>query len=223
MSEMVVLKEKRGEPMRFSKPFSRFSYTLAIIHGFLIGAVSIGIFAIFIQLQDAKEAEVADTPEVPEQMEEVDAPVDTVTPTQFYAKQHGLFTAADGATALLQSNPTMKSAAIVITDSKYYVWSAASVVESEVKIEGSTDSFSKPFRINSAACTDPAMQKLPVYLASADPAKFNFEGSGNEAAIPKDWLANIAAISTLSKDINVIRVQLLAHYFAQNDCLKIEF
>ena len=211
--------------MRLSKTFSKFSYTLAIIHGFLIGAVSIGIFAIFIQWQDiSTTAETPVTPATPEKPEQVEVtvPADVTTPTQFYAKQHGVFTSADGATALLQSNPAMKSAAIVITDGKYYVWSAASTVESEVKVEGSTESFVKPFKINSSACTEQAMRKLPVFLANTDPAKFNFAGTGNEGAKPKDWDSNITAISTLSKDFNVIRVQLLSHYFAQNDCLKIE-
>lgn len=222
---MVALKKKRGDRMRLSKTFSKFSYTLAIIHGFLIGAVSIGVFAIFIQWQDNSTAQAPVTPATPEKPEQVEvtAPADVTTPTQFYAKQHGVFTTADGATALLQSNPAMKSAAIVITGGKYHVWSAASTVESEVKVEGSTDSFVKPFRINSAGCTEESMKKLPVFLANQDPSKFNFGGSGNEGAKPKDWDSNITAISTLSKDLNVIRVQLLAHYFAQNDCLEIEF
>lgn len=222
---MLALKEKRGDEMRFTKSFSKFSYTLAILHGFFIGAVSIGIFAILIQWQDisADKSETSDAASKTPEKITVDAPADAVTPTQFFAKQHGVFTTAESATALLQSSPAMKSAAIIIADSKYYVWSAASVVESEVKIVGSTDSFSKPFRINSSACTEQAMKKLPVYLANPDPAKFNFESTGNKEAIPKDWTPNIAAISTLSKDFNVIRVQLLSHYFAQNDCLKIEF
>lgn len=210
--------------MRFSKNFSKFSYTLAILHGFFIGVVSIGIFAILIQWQDISTAEKAgtasDNPEKAEQIA-VDAPAKDGT-TQFFAKQHGVFTTAEGATELLQSSPAMKSAAIVIADSKYYVWSAASVVESEVKIQGSTDSFVKPFKINSASCTEKAMKNLPVFLANPDPAKFNFEGTGNKDAIPKDWNANIAAISTLSKDFNTIRVQLLSHYSTHNDCLKIE-
>jgi hypothetical protein len=212
--------------MRFTKSFSRFSYTLAILHGFFIGAVSIGIFAILIQWQDITASEKADpTTETPDKSEQitVDAPASPSTPTQFFAKQHGVFTTADGATTLLQSSPAMKSATIIITDSKYHVWSAASVVESEVKILGSTDSFVKPFKINSSACTEKSMKNLPVFLSNTDPAKFNFESTGNKDAIPKDWDANITAISTLSKDFNVIRVQLLSHYFAQNDCLKIEF
>lgn len=213
--------------MRFSKKFSRFSYTLAIIHGFLIGAISIGLFAIMIQWQEIKAEETPAPTETAgkpaEEQKAVNDPVEVVAPTQFYAKQNGVFTAADGATALLQSNPAMKSAAIVIAEDKYYVWTAASTVESEVKVEGSTESFVKPFRVNSAACTEPAMQNLPVYLSSTDPSKFNFEDSEYKGAIPKDWQSNITAISTLSKDPNVIRVQLLGHYLAQNDCLKVEF
>ena len=211
--------------MRFTKSFSKFSYTLAILHGFFIGAVSIGIFAILIQWQDISKDDKTETSDAaPKTQEEitVDAPADAGTSTKFFAKQHGVFTTAEGATALLQSSPAMKSAAIIIADSKYHVWSAASIAESEVKILGSTDSFVKPFQINSAACTEQAMKNLPVYLANPDPAKFNFESTGNKEAIPKDWTPNIAAISTLSKDLNVIRVQLLSHYFAQNDCLKIE-
>ena len=210
--------------MRFSKNFSKFSYSVAILHGFLIGAISIGIFAIMIQWQDIK-VEAPAPPETTEETKEVDAPsnpVDVVAPTQFYAKQHGVFTGADGATAFIQSDPAMKSAAIVIVEDKYYVWSAASVVESEVKVDGSIESFVKPFRVNSASCAEPAMQNLPVYLSSPDPSKFNFESSDFKGVVPEDWQANITAISTLSKDINVIRVQLLGHYITQNDCIKIE-
>jgi len=212
--------------MRFTKTFSKFSYTLAILHGFFIGAVSIGIFAILIQWQDISTAEkTGSKEEAPEKAEEitVDAPVDAGNPTQFFAKQHGVFTTADGATTLLQSSPAMKSAAIIIANNQYFVWSAASVVESEMKIQGTTESFVKPFKINSSACTEKAMKNLPVFLANSDPAKFNFEGTGNKDAIPKDWVANNAAIATLSEDKNVIRVQLLSHYSTQNDCLKIEF
>jgi len=222
---MVALKEKRGDGMRFSKNFSKFSYTLAILHGFFIGAVSIGLFAIMIQWQDVSivEAPAPTATETPDKMETVDAQANTATANQFFAKQYGVFTGSEGASALLQSTPAMKSAALIMADGKYYVWSAASVVESEVKIVGSADSFSKPFKINATACEEPALQKLPIYLTHPDPSKFNFESTGNAGAIPKDWETNIAAISTLSEDFNVIRVQLLSHYLSQNNCLKIEF
>ena len=215
--------------MRFSKNITRFSYSVAILHGFLIGAISIGIFAIMIQWDDIDKAnapaptETTETTETTEQKEPVDGPVDVANPTQFYAKQNGVFTGADGAAALLQSNPAMSSAAIIIGDGKYYVWSAASIVESDVKVQGSVESFVKPFKINAASCTEKALQNLPVYLASPDPAKFNFDEGEFKGAIPKDWQTNITAISTLSKDVNVIRVQLLGHYLAQHECLKIEF
>ncbi len=220
--------------MRFSKSFSRFSYTLAILHGFFIGAVSIGLFAIVIQWQDltaaekpetpesAETPETPSTPETPGELTPVTVPIDLGAPVQFYAKQHGVFSSADGATALLQSSPALKSAAIVLIDNKFYVWSAASLAEVDVKSEGSTDSFVKPFQMNSSSCTEAAMQKLPVYLGNAAPSKFNFEGTGNSGAVPKDWVANIGAISALSTDEKVIRIQLISHYMAQNDCLKIE-
>ncbi|WP_050995790.1 hypothetical protein [Paenisporosarcina sp. TG20] len=220
--------------MRFSKSFSKFSYTLAILHGFFIGAISIGLFAILIQWQDITGPETPATPtteapqaedgkETPDKVT-VDAPkVTETTPTSFYAKQHGVFTTATGATTFMQTSASLKSSAIIIADEQYYVWSAASSVESEVKTTGTIESFVKPFRINTAACTEPAMQKLPIFLAYPEPAKFNFESTGNQQSIPKDWLTNIAAISTLSEDSNVIRVQLLSHYLIQNDCIKIEF
>ncbi|QBP40772.1 hypothetical protein [Paenisporosarcina antarctica] len=226
MLKMLALKEKRGDGMRFSKKFSKFSYTLAILHGFLIGAVSIGLFAIMIQWQDLAveaPAPTATDTETPEKMESVDAPANTATDNQFYAKQYGVFTGAEGASALLQSTPAMKTAALIMAEGQYYVWSEASVVESDVKIVGSTDSFSKPFKINASACKEQALQKLPIYLTHPDPSKFNFESTKNTGAIPKDWETNITAISTLSKDVNVIRVQLLSHYLSQNNCLKIEF
>ncbi|MFX3674591.1 MAG: hypothetical protein ACE3JQ_09105 [Paenisporosarcina sp.] len=208
--------------MRLSRTISKFSYTIALLHGFLIGAVSIGLFALLIQWQDIR---MVDTPEAidPPELQPVIASPGEPNEFSFFAKQHGVFTTADGATQVLQSNPELKSAAVIIAEDKYYIWSAISVVEAEVKSEGSTESFVKPFRIEAQSCSEEPLKNIPVLLSETDKAKFYFEGVEPAVKIPSDWKTNILAISTLSKDVNVVRAQLLAHYIAQNECLKVSF
>jgi hypothetical protein len=209
--------------VRLSRTFSKFSYTLALLHGFLIGAVSIGLFALVIQWQDIRTVE---TPEVvgPE-LETVDGPVPVESKEvySFFAKQHGVFSTADGATQVIQSDPKLNSAAIIMADDKYYVWSAISLVEAEVKTVGSTESFVKPFQLTAQGCSEEAMKNIPKLLSETDKSKFYFEGVEPSIKIPDDWKTNIAAISMLSKEINVVRAQLLSHYNTQNECIIIEF
>lgn len=210
--------------MRLSRTISKFSYTLALLHGFLIGAVSIGLFALLIQWQDIRPVETPEA-QIPPEMQPVNVPGDEPKPEvkkSFFAKQHGVFSSADGATQVLQSDPTLKTAAVIIAEDKYYVWSAVSVEEAEVKSEGS-ETFVKPFQIESQSCSEETMKNIPVLLSETDKAKFYFEGVEPTVAYPDDWQTNIKAISTLSKDINIVRAQLLSHYIAQNSCLKVSF
>ena len=212
--------------MRISKTFSKFSYTLALLHGFLIGAVSIGLFALLIQWQDIRKV---DTPELvtpveeKEEVEPVVAPTDDKTVFPFYAKQYGVFSTAEAAANLMQTNPSLASSAVILAEDKYYVWSAVSVVEAEVKNAESKDSFVKPFQLSASGCTEDHLKNIPLLLSETDRARFYFEGVEASVKIPEDWKSNIAAISTLSKEINVVRAQLLSHYGTQNECLKIDF
>lgn len=217
--------------MRLSRTISKFSYTIALLHGFLIGAVSIGLFALLIQWQDIRPV---DTPEaqIPPEMEPVAVPGTGDDPKQaeedgvgksFFAKQHGVFSTADGATQVLQSDPTLKSAAVVIAEDLYYIWSAVSITEADLKGTGGTESFVKPFQLDASSCSDEALKNVPVLLSESDKAKFYFEGTEPTIKIPSDWKTNIKAISTLSEETNIIKVQLLSHYIAQNECLKVSF
>lgn len=209
--------------MRISRTFSKFSYTLALLHGFLIGAVSIGLFALLIQWQDIRKV---DTPELitpEEEVEPVVAPTDEKMVFPFFAKQYGVFSTAEAAANLLQTNPALASSAVILAENKYYVWSAVSVAEAEVKNTESKDSFVKPFQLSAAGCTEDHLKNIPLLLSETDRAKFYFDGVEASVKIPEDWKTNIAAISTLSKEINVVRAQLLSHYGTQNECLKIEF
>ena len=208
--------------MRISKTFSKFSYTLALLHGFLIGAVSIGLFALLIQWQDIRNV---DTPELvaPDKEVPVVATTDEKTVFPFFAKQYGVFSTAEAAANLLQTNPALASSAIVLAEDKYYVWSAVSVVEAEVKNADSKDSFVKPFQLSASSCSEEHLKNIPLLLSETDRAKFYFEGVEASVKIPDDWKSNIAAISMLSKEINVVRAQLISHYGTQNECIKIQF
>lgn len=209
--------------MRLSRTFSKFSYTLALLHGFLIGAVSIGLFALVIQWQDIRMVEAPEV--VGPELKPVDGTVivDSKVVYPFFAKQHGVFSTADGATQVMQSDPTLKTAAIIMADDKYYVWSAVSLAEAEVKTVGSTESFVKPFQLTAQGCSEETLKNIPKLLSETDKSKFYFEGVEPSIKIPDDWKTNIAAISMLSKEMNVVRAQLLSHYNTQNACIKIEF
>jgi len=209
--------------MRLSRTISKFSYTIALLHGFLIGAVSIGLFALLIQWQDIRTVETPAVVEPPAQQPVVATPNETKEVFSFFAKQHGVFSTATGATEVLQSNPELKSAAVILAEDKYYIWSAVSLAEAEVKSVGSTESFVKPFQLEAQSCTEEAVKNIPLLLSESDKAKFYFEGVEPTVKIPSDWKTNISAISTLSKEVNVVRVQLLSHYLAQNQCLKVSF
>lgn len=216
--------------MRLSRTISKFSYTIALLHGFLIGAVSIGLFALLIQWQDIRPV---DTPEaqIPPELEPVVAPGGEPEPKEeedkveksFFAKQHGVFSTAEGATQVLQSDPKLSTAAVIIAEDKYYIWSAISVTETDLKGTGSTESFVKPFQLEASSCTEEALKNVPVLLSEADKAKFYFEGTEPTLKIPSDWKTNIKAISTLSEEVNIVKAQLLSHYIAQNECLKVSF
>ncbi len=211
--------------MRLSRTISKFSYTLALLHGFLIGAVSIGLFALLIQWQDIRPVETPEA-QIPPEMQPVNVPGDEPEPKveySFFALQHGVFSSAEGATQVLQSDPSLKTAAVIIAEDKYYVWSAVSLVEAEVRSEGNNETFVKPFQVESQSCTEETLKNIPLLLSETDKAKFYFEGVEPSIAFPDDWQTNIKAISTLSKDINIVRAQLLSHYIAQNTCLKVSF
>ena len=216
--------------MRLSRTISKFSYTIALLHGFLIGAVSIGLFALLIQWQDIRPVDTPET-QIPPEMEPVVVPGGDPKPNEekevenksFFAKQHGVFSTAEGATQVLQSDPTLKTAAVIVAEDKYYIWSAISVEEADLKGTGSTESFVKPFQIEGSSCKEETLKNVPILLSESDKAKFYFEGTEPTIKIPSDWKTNIKAISTLSEDVNIIKAQLLSHYIAQNECLKVSF
>ena len=41
--------------------------------------------------------------------------------------------------------------------------------------------------------------------------------------MPTDWRAQVAAMTKVSDELEIVKLQLLAHYTAENDCLEIQF
>lgn len=145
------------------------------------------------------------------------------TSEQFFANQHGVFSSFDAASEFVSNYASLNTSAIVEIDKNYYVWSQVAPTKEEIKKVDEPPSFVKLFKLSSAACKKKELQELPNILKSNDKSKFYFEDKKPKAQYPSDWQTVTVALTNLSKDLSVVRMHLLAHYYSKNDCLKIEF
>lgn len=142
---------------------------------------------------------------------------------QFYANQHGVFSSFEAATEFVSDYSSLNTSAIVEVDNNFYVWSQVSPTKEDLlKIE-QPSSFVKPFKMSGASCEKKELQQLPTLLKNKDRSKFYFDDTSNKKNLPSDWHTITVALTSLSNDLSIIRMHLLAHYFSKNDCLKIEF
>lgn len=141
----------------------------------------------------------------------------------FYASQHGVFSSFDAASDFVYGYPSLNTSAVIEIDGKYYVWSSVATTKEGIMKSDDPPSFSKPFTLSAVGCKEPALKNVPSLLKNFDFAKFNFEGEEKQAELPSDWQTITFALSTISSDYSVVRMHLLAHYFTENDCLKIQF
>lgn len=202
----------------FSKQFiSTKQMFRAAALGMLIGLAGVGAFALF--LITAK-----DTAETPEAIEKEEAVEVNATPQQtarFYASQHGAFTTFDSASAFLAQNSTLNKAVVVQVADTFYVWSK--VAQAKLTEETVPASFSKSFQFSSNGCSKNTVADIPLYLQDDNKLKNNFEVNDKGAELSEEWSSFIESITPLSSDMNIIRLHALAHFYGENDCLKIQF
>ncbi|WP_431027345.1 hypothetical protein [Lysinibacillus sp. LZ02] len=193
----------------------------AALLGIVIGLAGVGIFALFLMNASAPVDAPAVTTDEGEEGDVVEVNTLPQKNVRLYASQHGAFTALDSATEFMSAYPTLNKALVVQVGDKFYVWSAVSPGKLESKMEPT--SFSKSFQFYSEACPQDAIANIPIYVQDENKLKNNFEQSTNGGQAPDDWKAFMESITALSDDINVIRLHALAHFYEQQDCLKIKF
>ena len=206
----------------FSKQFVSTKQVIrAAVLGMFIGLAGVGIFAfLLMNASTLQGGPMTATEEVPsgEVVEVNTLPQQTVN---FYANQYGAFTTLNSATEFMAAYPTLNKALAIQVEDKFYVWSTVSL--EKITVEGEPTSFAKSFQLYSEACPKNSIANIPVFLKDDNNLKNNFEQSTNQDQLPQEWTTFLGSITSLSSDINVIRLHVLAHFLEQQSCLKIKF
>lgn len=213
--------------MKFPHIIGRREIVRAALLGSITGIVGVLLFILILNSMNSTYTEQKHQNELipvsSQQTEENEEDVKDGYSEQFYANQHGVFSSFEAATDFVNGYASLNTSAVVEIDGDYYVWSSVSTTKEGVVKSDDPSSFAKPFTLSAAGCSEPALKNLPSLLKSNDPAKFNFEGVKNKEDFPPDWQTISFALSSISSDLSIVRMHLLAHYFTENDCLKIKF
>ncbi|MEC1178352.1 hypothetical protein P9B03_07660 [Metasolibacillus meyeri] len=184
----------------------------AALLGIASGLIGVALFVVMLNFVGKEEVKEETLPVQQELVEEVNA--------SFYASQHGLFSSKEGAEQFIAVNPLLNKAAIIEIDNQFFVWSALATNKQTAALMPSA--FFKQLSIV-AGCTEATIQRLPEILMDEKYLKNYFDQAPKEGEVPADWGEILTAVSSLSDDINVMRLHLFTHYYGANDCLKIEF
>lgn len=207
--------------MKFESRNNKKMLLLSMVHGVIIGVAGVFLFFIALHFFDGQADEQVSNKKTATKTTTT-AKVDDKAYT-FYVQQYGVFSSEQSATEFLGTNPKLYNSAIVSFGGQYFVWSAVGTKEKEIKERVDKDSFVKEISFSGAKCENPALVEMPKVLSASKVSKFTFDSSKKKIEPPSKWASNIEAVSKVSDDILVIRLQLISHYTAQNKCLKIGF
>lgn len=198
-----------------------------IIGGFvgLLGvAIFLGVLQASTQLPLKKNgSEVANNQSQTETIPTAGETTNTSNASMFYASQAGVYSNYESASSFVAEYPALKESAIVQVDDKFYVWTSMVTEESQLKFLQDPATFKKAFSVSGESCKEPTLAELPTALADKNAAKLNFKENGKDSTLPEDWQSIGAAASTISNDINIIRLHVFAHYQSKNTCLQVKF
>lgn len=181
-----------------------------MIVGAITGLVGFGLFLSMILLSGRVDQEQAD--------EDILQPVQSSEESiALYALQHGVFSSREAAAQYMNENPMLNLATIIPHEQSYYIWSVVSPEKYDVSQEVS--SFWKQVSIQSKC---PQFPNLLDYLKNLSE---NNLLNINEFAtkIPKEWGDALQKVATLSSDIGIWRVQILATDIETSSCIQINF
>ncbi|HWI48051.1 MAG TPA: hypothetical protein VNU45_07515 [Rummeliibacillus sp.] len=192
----------------------------AVIHGVLIGAAGVLLFFFILQTVEKRSAQ---PDEQTLSVSTSQSTKETSKPVKFYAVQYGVYTSSQAASDFLAGHPEYENVAIVPVGKQFYLWSAVGNSEKKIKSIVTKDAFVKPFTLSGATCEEKGLKSIPQLLEVSKVAKLNVSDSTKEQATPADWKGNVTSVTKVSNNLEVVKLQLLAHYVSQNDCLEIKF
>jgi hypothetical protein len=215
--------------MKFGKRYSKGTVFMAMLHGVLIGVAAVAVIGLLLAGTKGKDDGKTSGKELPTSGP---APAENSAkpdeePLQLFAKQHGAFSSSESATLFITEDPTLAKAAVIKVDDKYLVWTAVGLTEGEIDSNVSEGTYRKTFRADTSACGAIGAGKLRGVLTETEMAKINFsdenktEGKDDDKA--KGFYKNITAITAFTKDLRIVRLQLLSHYSHTENCVKITF
>lgn len=195
----------------------------AILIGAIVGLLGVAIFLGVLQASN----QISQKKEGESQGESGDKTIPTSVESSkssmFYASQAGVFSNYESASAFLAGYPSLATGAIVEVDGKFYVWTSMVIEESDLKFLDDPPTFKKVFSVVNENCTDAKIAELPVVLADKNATKLNFQETANDSTLPDDWQEVGTAVSKISKDSSIVRLQVFAHYKSKNACLQVKF
>ncbi|MCG3089250.1 hypothetical protein [Sporosarcina cyprini] len=221
--------------MNFRKKYSKITVLMAVLHGVVIGVAAVAIVGfILVGTGDKmKDKTAAVGKEVPASgPPAVEAPADADSPQpgaslQLYAKQHGVFSTEQSASAFITGRPDLSEASVVKAQDQYFVWSAIGLTEQEIDADVAQETYRKPFTVEAGACSASGAGKLKDILAETDVAKIKdlaaSSSSDPSGGIGAEFGKQITAVTAFTNDLQVIRLYLLSHYSIKDGCAKISF
>lgn len=195
----------------------------AILIGGIVGLLGVAIFLGVLQVSNQISQKKEEESQGENGDKTVPASVDSSTSSMFYATQAGVFSNYESASAFLAGYPSLANGAIVDVDGKFYVWTSMVIEESDLTFLEDPPTFKKAFSVVGESCTDAKVTELPVVLADKNATKLNFQETTNDSTLPDDWQTIGTAVSKISKDLSVVRLQVFAHYKSKNTCLQVKF
>lgn len=200
----------------------------AMIIGGFVGLLGVAIFLGALQASTQlplkkNGSEVANNQSQSETIPTAGETSNTSNVSMFFASQAGVYSNYESASSFVAEYPALKESAIVQVDGKFYVWTSMVTEESQLEFLQEPATFKKAFSVSGESCKEPTLAEIPAALADKNATKLNFKEKGKDSTLPEDWQSIGAAASTISNDLNIIRLHVFSHYQSKNTCLQVKF
>lgn len=200
----------------------------AMIIGGFVGLLGVAIFLGALQASTQlplkkNGGEVANNQSQSETIPTAGETSNTSNASMFFASQAGVYSNYESASSFVAEYPALKESAIVQVDGKFYVWTSMVTEESQLEFLQEPATFKKAFSVSGESCKEPTLAEIPAALADKNATKLNFKEKGKDSTLPEDWQSIGAAASTISNDLNIIRLHVFSHYQSKNTCLQVKF
>jgi len=200
----------------------------AMIIGGVVGLFGVGIFLGILQASTQfsiknDSNEVANKSNSNTKGETITTAGGATNGPMLFASQAGVYSNYESASAFVSEHPSLKESAIVEVDGKFHVWTSVVTDESQLVFLKDPATFKKAFTLSGDSCKEATLAELPSVLTDKNATKLNFKDNSKDSTLPADWQSIGAAASSISSDISIIRLQVLAHYKSKNACLQVKF